>query len=217
MSFVGSERHVSKSFIEDNFNEEYTYDEFDQSVYDYIDFNSAFLNMITDKFRRCYQISMRKKPNISLLAGSNDYISLNFFEQIIKYYNPTKDQLFGINGYDEGKNITGLDMMDNSYNLLEIDKIVWWSGILHRRTQYHYIGGIIGFNDSLYNKYYDTLFNYIINFDEGEIESRTLQLPNINQFNSRDVFLINIKSDADITSTSGITSNIITALPYKDL
>ena len=218
MSFVGSEQQLSKSFIEDNFNEEYTYDEFDQSVYDCIGFNSAFLNMLTDKFKRCYQISMRKKPNISLLAGSNDYISLNFFEQIIKYYNPTKDQLFGINGYDEGKNITGLDMMDNSYNLLEIDKIVWWSGILHQRTNYRYIAGIIGFNDSLYNKYYDALFNNIINFDEGEIESRTFHgLPNIDQFNSRDVFFINMKSDADITSSSGITSNITTVIPYTDL
>ena len=70
------------------------------------------------------------------------------------------------------------------------------------RQKYKYIAGIIGFNDSLYNKYYNQLMKNIISYDEGEIEYKTLQLPNIDKFNSKDVYFINIKtkSSSEITS-----------------
>ena len=192
MTFIGSEKEISKNFISKHFQCEYTYHEFEQGNIK-VGYNQHFLNMLTQKFRFAFQKSMEKKPNISLLAGSNDYISLNFFEQIIQYYKPDNDQLFGIDNFYNGENKTTLDCFDGKNFLSEL---IWSTGFSNyaNRQKYKYIGGIIGFNNTLYNKYYHQLMNNIISYDEGEIEYKTLQLSNIDKFNSKEVYFINIKT-----------------------
>ena len=204
MTFIGSEKDISKNFIKDNFNETYSYHEFEQ-IDCKIGYNNIFLNMLTNKFRFSYQKSIEKKPHITLLAGSNDYISINFFEQIINKYNSNEKQLFGVDNFNNGNNKTALDLYDGqSFS----NNLIWTTGLSNysNRQKYKYIGGIIGFNNTLYNSYYEELMSRIITYDEGEIEYLTLQLPNIYKFQSENVFFINIKtlSNSEITNYNSL-------------
>ena len=195
MTFVGSEKDISKNFVRDNFKGEphtqYTYHEFDQTNSGDPRYHAVFLNMLTEKFRFSYKKSMEKQPHISLLAGSNDYISLNFFEQIIDEYDPNKKQLFGVSNFDKGKNICCVDKyMDN--NCFES---FWFTGKFRPpRDVFHYVGGIIGFNNVLYKTHYDILHNTMITYDEGHMERHVRALPDVHQFFSKNVFFVNIKS-----------------------
>ena len=199
MTFIGSEKNISENFIKENIKEKYTYHEFEQ-IDCKIGYNNTFLNMLTDKFRFAYKKSMQKKPHISLLAGSNDFISVNFFEQIINNYNPNIKQLFGIDNFYNGNNRIALDSYDGTSFL---QNLIWTTGLSDygTRLKYKYVGGIIGFNNILYEHHYNLLMEQIITFDEGEIEFKTLQLPDVNKFQSKNVFFINIKtkSNSEIT------------------
>jgi len=199
MTFIGSENNISSKFIEDNFKKEYTYHEFNQGIVK-IGYNKIFLNMLTNKYRFSYKKSMEKNPNISLLAGSNDFISMNFFEQIIQSYDLNKKQIFGIDNYYNGCNKTALDLYDGQ-NFLK--NLHWTTGKsnYNKRQKYKYIGGIIGFNDKLYKYQYNYLMSHIITYDEGRIEYCTTAIPDVVKFTSKDVFFINIKtsSNSEIT------------------
>ena len=203
MTFIGSENNISENFIQENFKQTYSYHEFDQSIY------SNLLHMLTNKFRYAYKKSMEKNPHISLLAGSNDFISMNFFEQIINNYNPNIKQLFGIDNFYNGYNRTALDLYNGGSFL---QNLIWTTGLsdYSGRQKYKYIGGIIGFNNILYQNHYNELMNQIITFDEGEIEYLTLQLPDIYKFQSQNVFFINIKTTSNSEITTFNTLNNIT-------
>ena len=164
--------------------------------------------MLTNKFRFAYQKSMEKNPHISLLAGPNDFISINFFEQIINNYNPNIKQLFGIDNFYNGNNKAALELYDGTSFL---KNLIWTTGLsdYNYRQKYKYIGGIIGFNNILYKNHYNKLMNRIITYDEGELEYLTLQLPDINKFQSKNVFLINIKTKSNSEITSFKTLNDI--------
>tara|TARA_Y100000389_G_scaffold164936_1_gene168869 strand:- start:297 stop:815 length:519 start_codon:yes stop_codon:yes gene_type:complete len=155
ITFIGSEKELSKDFIKNNFNREYTYYEFDQGNCS-PGYNSKFLQMLSNKFRFCYQKSIEKKPNISLLAGSNDFISMNFFEQIINYYDPNKKQLFGIDDYFNG-----------GYYIDDITKM--------SKTNFSNFGDIIDdiYKKNLINKLGNKCANYIVKnhiFDKHRFE-----------------------------------------------
>ena len=195
MTFVGSEKDISKNFVRDNFEGEpythCTYHEFDQKNSEPAGDQPTFYNMLAEKFRFSYKKSMEKQPHISLLAGSNDYISLNFFEQLIDEYDPNKKQLFGVSNFYKGKNLSCVEKyVDN-----KVSKSFWYTGKFSPpRDILHYAAGIIGFNNVLYKTHYDILHNTMITFDEAGIELHVRALPDVHQFFSKNVFFVNIKS-----------------------
>ena len=134
---------------------------------------------------------MKKKPNISLLAGSNDYISLNFYEQIIKSYKKEKCQVYGFGPYyqDGLKNASALlpifrEVKDEHISNMgpsheDAFKSIWWIDCTFRSSKPYlaarkiiYGGGTIGYNDYYYKNYIlkdDDLFN-CISWDESTME-----------------------------------------------
>ena len=209
-TLIGSEKELSKNLALKYFNED-EYFEFDQEPYNInysITYHINLLNMLTSKFRYSFKQSMNKNPNVSLLSGSNDYISYNFFEQIIDSYNPNEKMIYGVDNYYNGENAilyVNYDGINNKFT----DKSVWIDGVHLHREKYKYCGGIIGFNDNLFNNYYNELMNKIITYDEGFIEFETLKLSNVIKFNSKEVFFINIKtiSTSEITSYDHLNNN----------
>jgi hypothetical protein len=201
-TFVGSEKHASKSLFNLYFKdkpETANYNEFDQGDVT-PGYNNPFLNMLSEKFKFSFYKSIEKKPNITLLNGSNDFISFNFFEQIISSYNSKQSQLFGIDNFLNGKNITDVLVYDHVSNKFTNEFI--WNGIQKGREKYMYIGGIIGWNDTFYNENKLHL-NRIITYDEGEIENKSCSISTTVKFQSRDCIFLNIKSSS--SSSSDIT------------
>jgi hypothetical protein len=199
-TLVGSEKLVSSIISNSCFkNCSYTYHEYDQENFTCNQNDKSFFNMLSDKFKFSFEKSMDKKPNITLLSGSNDYISYNFFQQIIDFYNPNKKQVFGIDNYSNGGNVVLISKYDNKNSKIKIENDVWWNGISNwnGREEYNYCGGIIGFNDCLYLKHYDEVINNCIHCDEGEIERNLLNLSNVVKFNSKNVFFFNLKTEND--------------------
>ena len=199
-TFIGSEQDVSKSLFDMYFQdkpETANYYEFYQGDVT-PGYNSCFLGMLSEKYKFSFRKSIEKRPNITLLNGSNDFISFNFFEQIINSYNPTQSQLFGIDNFFNGKNCSNILLYDHNTNNF-VDEFLW-TGVQTYREQYKYIGGIIGWNDTFYNLNQDC--QGIISFDEGEIESISCSIPTTVKFQSNECFFLNIKGGvySDITS-----------------
>ena len=206
-TFIGSEGNISKNFIKNNFKKKYTYYEFEQVTSNF-GYNDKFLDMLTDKFRKSFDESIKKKPNITLLAGSNDFISMNFFKQIIKYYKSDKKQLYGISNKYNGNNVCVLDCYSSKRFLFKkhYHTGVWNDNYIKNNVQF--IGGIIGFNDKLYNFHKEELLNKIITYNECAIETEILKLNDIDLFRSRKCFFVNIKtaSNKEITKINTLLS-----------
>jgi hypothetical protein len=199
-TLVGSEKLVSSMLASKGFkNCSYTYYEYEQENFLSTQNNTEFLNMLSDKFKFSYKKSIEKNPNITLLAGSNDYICYNFFKQIIEFYKPNEKQIYGIDNYNNGENVVLITKYDNKNSKIKIENDFWWNGISNwnNRNQYSYCGGIIGFNNCLYSNHYDELINNCITCDEGEIERNILNLPNVIKFNSKNIFFFNLKTEND--------------------
>jgi hypothetical protein len=194
-TLIGSEYNLSKDLALKYFNDEYdTYFEFDQEIYNK-DVN--FFRMITDKFRFSFKASFNKNPHISLLAGSNDFIDFDFYDQVINSYNCRKKQLFGIDNYKNGNNFV-LFLKNYICDELNDNNHFIWNGKYDGvRSIFKYTGGTIGFNNTLYKREYNILLNKIINVDEGDIEFETLKLKNVSKFNSKNTFYLNIKTTSN--------------------
>ena len=202
-TFIGSEGKNSSDIIKQIFSEkEAIYYEFDQA--DYLNCTNqcdkGFLNMLTEKFKYAYKMSFLKNPDISLLNGSNDFVSYNYFKQIVDFYNPNEKQLYGISNYNNGNNFvfyskysffeSGLiDFKDNNNYFL-------WNGIskYHGREKYSFCAGNIGFNKYFHDYNGDFLYKNCISCDEGIIE-KTLITLGANVFISRNVLYLNIKTE----------------------
>ena len=215
LTIIGSEKEISKNFIKKYCKIEYTYHEFDQNnISPSIDYKSnvktGFWVMLGKKIRYSYKCSIEKKPNITLLAGSNDFISLNFFEQIIDFYNKDEKQLYGISGYSNGNNKTLFTSVNDK---LKFDKeMTWTTGEVPGREKYKYIGAIIGFNDKLYNENYDDIMKIKNTYDEGKIEQKILGIKGVKQFLSKNTYFVNQKT----TSKSEITKGDALINIFKD-
>jgi hypothetical protein len=199
-TLVGSEKILSKKLVSKCFEQCcYSYHEYDQEKIICNQSDNKFLYMLSDKFNFSFQKSIQKKPNITLLSGSNDYICYDFFKQIIEFYKPDEKQIYGIDNYNNGSNVVLVCKYDNKNEKIKIEKDIWWNGISNwnDRQKYNYCGGIIGFNNCLYLKHYDELINTCIDCDEGEIERKILNLQNVIKFNSKNVFFFNIKTEND--------------------
>ena len=193
---------IKKIFNED----EATYHEFDQTIYlNCTDQqNKGFLNMLTKKFRYAYEMSFSKNPNISLLNGSNDFVSYNYFKQIAEFYKPNEKQLYGIDNYNNGNNFVFYSK--NSFFetgkidlTIKKDKYFLWNGVsnYHGRSIYKYCGGNIGFSKFFYDFNKDFILEKCISCDEGIIEKTLLSIEGCVKFNSRNVFYLNVKTDSD--------------------
>ena len=206
-TFIGSEGNESLNYIRKFFNEaEASYHEFDQTIYlNCTDQqNKGFLNMLTNKFRYSYEMSFRKNPDVSLLNGSNDFVSYNYFKQIVEFYKPNEKQLYGIDNYNNGNNFVfyskdsffSIDYIDLTKNK---EKYFLWNGVsnYHGRSVYKYCGGNIGFSKYFYDFNKDFILENCISCDEGIIEKTLLSIEGCKKFNSKNVFYLNIKTESD--------------------
>jgi hypothetical protein len=205
-TILGSEKDLSRNLTLKYFNED-EYFEFDQNKLEYgeynIGYNNNFLKMLSDKIKMGIKLASRYNDDIIFWAGSNDYISSDFFKQVINYYNPDNRQIYGITNYLNGNNVNFYSKYDESNNNLNIhsNESFWWNGVHPKcRVKYKYIGCIIGLNYRLYSENID-IFE-IWNYDEGNVEEYILNLQNIDFFSSKNIFSWNIKtsSNNDISS-----------------
>jgi hypothetical protein len=194
-TIVGSEKDISKNLVLKYFNEE-SYIEFDQ---DLKNFDNCFWKMLGKKINYGINLSSKTNSDIILWAGSNDYICFNFFKQIIEYYDGSKPQIYGLDNYNNGNNGTYYCKYTNdTIN----DSDTFWHNGEHNyagRNIYKYMAGIIGINRKVVELYPDILEKW--NYDEGYNEKIILDKGNIDKFNSKNLFFMNIKiSGSEINS-----------------
>jgi len=207
-TFVGSEGEFSKNMVEHIFTYDYRYIEFFQEKYDLTKLNDyrKCIEMLDKKFIFSYKMSFEVNPDISLLSGSNDYISFLFFQQVINFYNPEEKQIFGIDNYKNGKNSCLI------LNYSDPSKYFFWDGIseYEGREKFHYCAGIIGFTKTIYDIDPQKILN-LLSCDEGEIEYNLLSLPEVKKFNSSNVFYINYKttSDSELNTYDSLYNKLI--------
>lgn len=215
-TILGSEGKLSKDLALTYFKEE-EYFEFDQ---DLRNFKNDFLFMLGEKYKTGLKIASKTNADIILLAGSNDYICYDFYDQIISYYNNKNPQLYGIDNYKNGGNVVNFVFYDGLKNVLLHDDGYWWNGKSNYcgRARFHYCGATIGVNRACYVTYPDVLEN--INFDEGQIEEYILKKPNMDKFTSNNCYYFNIKTpdNKEITSFSQLKKlNEVNILLYKKI
>jgi hypothetical protein len=133
-TILGSEKDLSKNLTLKYFNED-EYFEFDQNKPEYgeykIGYDKNFLKMFGDKINTGIKLATRNNDDVIFWDGSNDYISFDFFEQVINYYNPDNRQIYGITNYLNGNNAnfySTYDEMNNNFNIYNQNSF-WWSGI----------------------------------------------------------------------------------------
>ena len=196
-TILGSENTISQNLSLKYFKPE-EYFEFDQSQES---FEKDFYKMLGTKINVGINKSLLNDPDILLWGGSNDYISFDFFEQIINYYKPDVPQIYGIDNYQNGKNAVffthfcGAKCLDNQSSITDNPNLsYWWDGVsnYYNREKFQYSGGILGINKNCFNLYPDILS--VWSFDEGAIEEFILKKQNIDKFNSKNIFYMNIKS-----------------------
>lgn len=196
-TILGSENTISQNLSLKYFKPE-EYFEFDQSQES---FEKDFYKMLGTKINVGINKSLLNDPDILLWGGSNDYISFDFFEQIINYYKPDVPQIYGIDNYQNGKNAVffthfcGAKCLDNQPSITDNPNLsYWWDGVsnYYNREKFQYSGGIIGINKYCFILYPDILS--VWSFDEGAIEEFILKKQNIDKFNSKNIFYMNIKS-----------------------
>jgi hypothetical protein len=202
-TILGSENEISKNLTLEYMNED-EYFEFDQNN---PVFNNDFWGMFASKINTGINISRNKNPDIIFCAGSNDYISFNFFEQIINYFDINKKQIYGIDNYIKGNNICIINNFDNENNKLLIEKSFIWNGKhIKLREQFNYSGSIIGINRKTYIEHDDIM--KIWSFDEGGVEEYILNKDNIDKFQSENIISFNTKSNNDLNTYEGLKYNL---------
>ena len=206
LSIIGSEKELSKKFMEENYDKEYTYHEFDQKLMKFDPTarkgRHILYDMISKKFQYGFKRSFEKKPNIALLAGSNDFISYRFFEQVVNFYRNDQKQIYGICSYDNGrKNKVLYHTITNELKFS--DEMFWTTGVAHGRDKFLYVGGIYGMNDAIFEPHVE----YVIkntSYDEGSNEQKLLQIRGTVPLHSKNCYFVNIKvSDPKCELTPG--------------
>jgi hypothetical protein len=194
---LGSEFLMSKELVVDTLGIESYYD-FEQTPYN--KFDAAFYEMLYNKVKTSFKISISKSPDITFFAGSNDFIPFDFFEQVISSFHSTTPQIYGIgnnqfaNGcvfmvdYDGGT----LDFEDGYYwdgiyhhGYFESPYTYYWDGVRHDgyfESPYNYCSGIIGINKLAYLKYnvadnwgYDERKNELMCYETGDIKHASIK------------------------------------------
>lgn len=203
-TILGSEKDLSKNLTLKYFSEN-EYFEFDQNnpKYNRVKKKKKLYTMLSDKINTGIKLASRYNDDIIFWAGSNDYVSQDFFEQIIEYYNPNNRQIYGITSFINGNNANFYSKYDEKKNDFNIhDKVSFWFNGIHpgNRKKFKYVGCIIGLNSKLLNENKDIL--EIWNCDEGYVEEYILNLENIDFFSSKNIFSWNIKTTTNNEVTS---------------
>lgn len=160
-SIIGSENNLSKEISLNYFKEE-EYFEF------YQDTNINFCNMLFQKVNYSLKQSYKKNVDIHLWVGSNDYLCINFFKQIIEQFND-QHLMLGISNYYNGENAC-------HYIQYDTDRFIDKDNYLHdgihnycKRKKYKFIGGTIGITHKTLSLYPNILKEW--HFDEGKNEN----------------------------------------------
>lgn len=188
-TILGSEKELSKELTLKYFNED-EYHEYDQND---PKFNNQFWEMLKNKINTGINIAAKTNSDIIFQAGSNDYISSDFFKQVIDEYNQDKKQIYGIDNFQNGQNVNLYNIYDGKTNSFDDNDFFWWSGEhFTPRNCFHYTGGIVGLNKKTYKSHPEILSMW--NHDEGEIEQYVLSFEDVHKFNSKQIFWMNTKT-----------------------
>ena len=206
--FIGSENELSKSIIDKYFKDSYY--EFEQPGLLESTTHQKII-MLGEKVRVGVNLATSSDYDVILVAGSNDFISDEFFLNIINKYNAKVFQIYGVGDYYNGKNIVGvIQYKHGSSIILNNADNIWWKG--YRNDQYHketpeywtnkgiisddtvneYTGGIIGCNKNVL-KEKDILEG--INFSERTFERHCRSLiENLEIVATDNIVNLNMKS-----------------------
>ena len=179
-TIVGSENELSKDISLKYFKED-EYFEFHQ------DTTIKFWDMLFSKVNYSLNQSYKKDVDIHLWVGSNDYICINYFKQIIEQYN-NQHQMYGISNYNNGENLCYYIKYDK-YKFIDDDKYLH-DGVHNycNRQKYKFIGGTVGITHKTLDLYPNILEKW--HYDEGKNE--TIILNNNNQLKINDINYIHI-------------------------
>ena len=205
-TILGSDQLISKNLSEKYFNKfQDIYIEYDQGSINYDD-RKQVLSMLDNKINTGMKNSRNKNPDIILWIGSNDYICSDFFDQMIKYYNSEKPQIYGITSFNNGNNGVLMTEFNSITNRLAYNKSFWWSGDYNNNIN-HYSGGCLGINRHLYLMYPKILEEWMS--CEVLDEQKCLQIKDIDYLVSKECFYFNIKSDLDLNSLDKLSKVFI--------
>ena len=176
------------------------YSEYDQKAFGG-NFNAEFAK----KMNHGARLSAAKKPDICLIMGSNDFVSGNFFDQLLDFYDPETPQAYGIGNYYEGKrNIVLIGEYHAQQN--GITRTSLWDGVSNfaGREKFAFVGGVVGFNSAVVEKKSDFLDG--VGYDEGETEFAAMNTPGAERMRSVGVVFLNLKTGKELTKLESLNS-----------
>jgi hypothetical protein len=192
-TLLGSEGNRSRNLAKEYMDEK-NYYEFDQAAAEF--HGKDFWYMFDKKIKTGMQVAKSKNPDIILWMGSNDYVPLKFFQDVIDFYSNNgfhDPQMYGIDNFQNGGNAVFFCKYHGESNSIDFhNEAFWWNGKSpYPRDKYLYSAGIIGLNKAAYTRYPDLITNW--SFDEGEDEWMMRNKGNIKKFTSNKLFYYNIK------------------------
>ena len=225
-TMVGSENELSRSLTTKYFPVE-SYIEFDQdnmsAVEDpnYIVAKPAVYEVIRRKVNFGMKTAYAKDRGADIIfwVGSNDYISLSFWRQVIADYNPAVMKWYGLTTYFDGRNACFFTQFDGvSMKSRQNDLTFFYNGKQpDHRLRFKYIGPVNGVTRSALDAHPDILDFF--NHDEGYDEEYVLNITNIHPFESHECFSINIKgtdnTKQDVTPWKVLRYFLKNGCPYE--
>lgn len=234
-TIVGSENDLSRTLSSKYFPSN-SYYEFDQnnmskiSDPNYVDATPFKYEQIRRKvnfgMRTAYTKARDDSPvDIIFWVGSNDYISLSFWRQVIEDYNPVTLKWYGLTTFFQGHNVCYFTQYDGKFMLERTGTVPFFSNGKQplQRRKLNYIGPVNGVTRSAIDLYPSILDFW--NHDEGRVEEYVLNVsmsnPNpeerIHGFQSDECFSMNIKAstgDQDVTTWKSLEFKLKVQCPY---
>ena len=213
-TIIGSEEHISRDLTLKYFPAD-SYYEVDQGAAspdpDYVpDLNiPASYEIIRKKINFGMKTAYHKDHDADVIfwVGSNDFISLNFWRQVMEDYNPQVMKWYGLGTYFRGRNAAYYTLFDGT-NMLNREHP---DSFFHNGKQpyilgYSYIGAVNGITRTALKRHPQILKFW--NHNEGEIESfvfrQNEKVDNssllIQAFASTECFTMNVKTPGYDTS-----------------
>tara|TARA_B100000424_G_C22943920_1_gene502282 strand:- start:3180 stop:4100 length:921 start_codon:yes stop_codon:yes gene_type:complete len=215
--FIGSENKLSKELVEKYFTN--SYHEFKQeNIGELIDKKGKtrvdalcpradinIFKVLTAKIKYGINLARKNDYDILLVAGSNDYIDPLFFRNLLSKYKIDIPQIYGVSNAKNGNNICCVLPYSYDEDLTISNDTPMWNGYNNIHDHEYnrnsiYLGGIIGFNRFLNDKYTKYVDN--VNASECDFEdSCRKEIPNLMIITTEKLVSLNIKSNsgADLT------------------
>jgi hypothetical protein len=130
-TIIGSDQEESLNMFHKYLknSEEDIYVEFNQNNIDYSSvpekyhhYRNPLFKMLHVKFITCFQESWKKDRDIYLISGSNDFIHIDFYRNMVHELNIKKKQIFGLN---KVKNISLITKNENIVKLEKDRTLIW--------------------------------------------------------------------------------------------